>query len=306
MRTCGGTRSKYRVELRAIVGRPGRVVRRGDEDELRARRDRGEQSLEVDALVGERDANGNAAELQRVEHVARERGPGRDHLVARVDDGLAEVPDHRVGAGTDRHLLDAHAVALCESVAEAPGAAVRVAVELERGARDRLQRIRERPIRALVGRELDDTLETELALDLLDGLAGLVRNEPRERGTDQRRVIAPRGVAHVAGRGSGAVTYSPTISFSISLLDLEARILESVSMPAPERDGENARENPCRDEAEPDVGGNPESAPTLAALVVHRALHRLERQVADGRVPPVVDTHGRTVADGAYLRRGGR
>ena len=72
-------------------------------------------------------------------------------------------------------------------------------------------------------------------------------------------------------------------------------------MPAPERDGENAREDPCRDEAEPDVGGNPESAPALAALVVDRALHRLERQVADGRVPPVVDAHGRTVADEALL-----
>ena len=68
-----GLRSRPRfVELRAIVRRPGRVVRRGDEHQLGASRDRGEQSLEIDALVGERGANGNAAELEGIEHVARE------------------------------------------------------------------------------------------------------------------------------------------------------------------------------------------------------------------------------------------
>ncbi len=211
-----GDALEVRVELRAIVRRPGRVVRRRDEDELRARRDRGEQSVEVDPLVGERDANGNAAELQWVEHVARERRPGCDHLVARVDEGLADVPDDRVGAGADRHLLEAHAVALCEGVPEAPGAAVRIAIELERRPRDRFLRIRKRPVRPLVGGELDDALEAELALHLLDRLARLVRDEPGERGTNQRRVVAPCRVVHVAGRGSGAVTYSPTISFSTS------------------------------------------------------------------------------------------
>ena len=128
--------------------------------------------------------------------------------------GLADVADDRVGARADGHLLEADAVLLGEGAPEAPGAAVRVAVELERRARDRLLRLREGTVRPLVRGELDDALEAELALHLLDRLARLVRNEPRERRADQRRVVAPRFVAHVAGSGSGAATYSPTISLS--------------------------------------------------------------------------------------------
>ena len=157
------------------------------------------------------------ADLERVEHVARERRPAGHDLVARVERREHREADDRVRAGADRDLLEADAVAPRERLTEPVRAAVRVAVQLERGTRDRLLRARERAVRALVRRELDDALEAQLALDLLDRLPRLVRDEPRERGADQRRIDAGQPTTHVAGIGSElAVTYSPTISPSPS------------------------------------------------------------------------------------------
>ena len=86
----------------------------------------------------------------------------------------------------------------------AEAAAVRVAVELRDRALDRLDRAGERPERPLVEAELDDPLEPQLALDLLDGLARLVRDEPDER-ADRRRCTSRR--AHRARQlGAGAST----------------------------------------------------------------------------------------------------
>ena len=74
-------------------------------------------------------------------------------------------------------LLEADVVPLGERRAQPVGAAVRVAVELLDLAPQRLERLRERPERPLVRRELDHPLEPELALHLLDRLPRLVRNE---------------------------------------------------------------------------------------------------------------------------------
>ena len=217
--TCGGTRSKYASSsARSFVvpvGLFGAAMKTSFVRGVIASRiaSRSKRSSR------ERDADGNAAELQRVEHVARERRPAGDDLVARIERRQADVADDRVRAGADRDLLEADAVPLGERAAEALRAAVRIAVQLERRARDRLVRRRERPVRPLVRGELDDALEPELALDLLDRLARLVRDEPGEGGTDRatgRR--RRRGSAHVAGAGSGAVTYSPTISLRSSKL----------------------------------------------------------------------------------------
>src|SRR5207237_7102354 len=77
------------------------------------------------------------------------------------------------------------AVPLGERDAEEIPAAVRVAVELRRRALHRLERRGEWAERALVGGELDDALESQLALDLLDRLAGLVRDEVPESGVEE-------------------------------------------------------------------------------------------------------------------------
>ena len=137
-------------------------------------------------MVAERNPARDGAELQRVDHVARERRPAADDLVSRIERELGQVVDHPVRAGTGRNLLEPHVVQLCERRAEPPGAAVGIAVQAARLPLDRLQRRRERPERPLVRRELDDALEAELALHLLDRLSGLVWHEILHRRLEER------------------------------------------------------------------------------------------------------------------------
>ena len=117
------------------------------------------------------------AHLLGVDHVAREGRPTADDLVTRVEQRLCEAVHHAVRARAGSDLLEAHPVPLGECPAETEGAAVRIAVQFPCRALDRLEGGRQRPPRALVRRELDDALQAELALELLDRLAWLVRHE---------------------------------------------------------------------------------------------------------------------------------
>jgi Lon protease-like protein len=76
-------------------------------------------------------------------------------------------------------------VLLGERGPEPIGAAVGIAVQLGRPPGDRLEGLGERPELALVGGELDDAVEAKFALDLLDRLPGLVRDQRAEGGTEE-------------------------------------------------------------------------------------------------------------------------
>ena len=280
VRTCGGTRSKYASSSARVfvvpVGLFGAAmktsfVRGVIASSIASRSKRSSR---------ERHAHGDAAELQRVEDVARERRPAGDDLVARVERRQADVADDRVRAGADGHLLEADAVPLGERAPEAPRAAVRVAVELERRALDRLLRGRERPVRPLVRGELDDALEPELALDLLDRLARLVRDEPVERGADRatgRR--RPGRSAHVAGswlRRRDVLADDLAVARRSS--GMPPRPLPSRRWSATASDG---GEDAGRDEPERDVRRELASRSGDAAFF-RSTLQRLQREVADG------------------------
>src|SRR6185436_12850510 len=137
-------------------------------------------------------------------------------LVTGIQAREADVADDRIRAGAHRDLVEADAVTFGERVPQPPGATVGVPVQLGGRPCDRLLGGAERPERPFVRRQLDDPLEPELALDLLDRLPRLVRHEPVENRADRRSAGPGLARAHVAGMGSGAVTYSPTISFSAS------------------------------------------------------------------------------------------
>ena len=147
-------------------------------------------------MVAERNLPRDGADLERVDHVAREGRPAAHDLVARVERELREVVDDPVGAGSVRDLLEADVVQLGEGRAEPPRAAVRIAVQVARLALDRLERGRERPERPLVRRELHDPLETELALHLLDRLPGLVRHQILHGRLEER--VRDLGEGHVS------------------------------------------------------------------------------------------------------------
>ena len=71
--------------------------------------------------------------------------------------------------------------------------AIRIAAEGIQRRPPRLQRQRAGAQRVLVGRQLDDVVETQLPLEFLDGLARLIRREPLHAIGCQRQKVA----AHV-------------------------------------------------------------------------------------------------------------
>jgi hypothetical protein len=190
------------IELGARVHRPRRVVRVADVDDLRSRPNGVEHRLEVVPVLSQRHRPWNGAYFQRIDHVARERGPAADDLVAGLERELREIVDDSVGACAGRNLFEADVVPLGESGPQPVGAAVGIAVQLLRFAGQRLQRRGKGAERPLVRSKLDDALEPELALNLLDRLSGLVRDEVAYRRLEER--IGDLGEAHAADSNRGA------------------------------------------------------------------------------------------------------
>ena len=117
-------------------------------------------------------------------------------------------------------------MALGERGAEPPDAAVRVAVQLGERAVERLEGRRNGPNGALVGGELDAAGEAELALDLLDRLARLVRDEALDERSEEALGDLGDGGGHawtVAALESGVL--------EIGLFPLELVLLPSERVP---------------------------------------------------------------------------
>jgi hypothetical protein len=84
------------VELGPRVRRAGRVVREADVGDLRERPDRLQHGLEVVAAAPQGNRARDGAELARGDHIARERRPAADDLVARLERCLAQAVDEPV------------------------------------------------------------------------------------------------------------------------------------------------------------------------------------------------------------------
>ena len=177
---------EVRIDGGTTDHRAGRVVRVAEVDELGSWRHRGKQRLRVITVLGELHPLRVGSHLDRPEHVARKRRPSADDLVIGIEDREREVADDAVGAGRERHLGEIDAVTRCQRFPQTIGAAVRVAVQVPGPPGKRLERAREGPELALVRCELHDAVEPELPLDLLDGLAGLIRHEVGDGGTNER------------------------------------------------------------------------------------------------------------------------
>ena len=140
--------------------RAGRVVRVGEEEDARARRDRREHGVEVggEAGIGHLDRVG-PEELGH-ELVDCKRVAGHDDLVAGAEEGVTDELDDLVGAVAqdDVFPLEPGTQALGNRAAEFVTAAVGVEVGTLQSAAHRLQRLRGRPQRVLIGSEFDDLL----------------------------------------------------------------------------------------------------------------------------------------------------
>ena len=139
-------------------------------------------------MIAQRHGLRHGAQLERVQHVAGEGGPAEHDLVARIEQRDRKVRDQAVGAGAVRDLVDLDTEPLGQRRAQPVGARVGVAVEIVGLGLENLAGNREGPEGTLVGGKLGDTGYPELALDLLDRLAGFVRCDRLQGGPDEAPV----------------------------------------------------------------------------------------------------------------------
>lgn len=123
--------------------------------------------------------------LDRIEDVTRERRPPADDLVSGIEDCKREVAEDAVGAGCEGDLGGFDPVARCQGFAQPESATVRVAVQVPGPTSEGLERAREGAELPLVRCELYDPVEPEVPLDLLHGLARLIRHEIGDRGAKE-------------------------------------------------------------------------------------------------------------------------
>jgi hypothetical protein len=119
---------------------------------------------------------------------------------ARAEKAAHDQLDELVGAVAHDDVLGGEAVTPRQRHPKIVGAAVGVAVEMAQRVRDRLEHPLRGRERILVGGELDDVGEAELALELLDGLPGLVGGDPEDvfvgdgfPGHGHERLLRPPG-----------------------------------------------------------------------------------------------------------------
>ena len=137
--------------------------------------------------------------LARIDHIARERGPAADDPVAGIEDRLADHVDAPVRPGPDADLVEPHAVPDGQRLVQPVDAPVRVAIEVAGGGVEGFECGRKRAERPLVRGQLDHPVETELPLNVLDGLARLVRRQAVDAGPEESVTEVLEPARHVAG-----------------------------------------------------------------------------------------------------------
>ena len=160
--------------------RAGGVVGGADIDQARPAADPGGQRVQVVSAAAERRVHRHAAHLACVQVVALKRRPAHRSLVARVKVGGGQVADQGVRAVPQRHLGRRHPELLSQPLDQL-GRLLRIAVEPADLPLDRLQGGRERPVRALVGSQLDHPVQARLAAHLGGRLPRLVRRQIGDR-----------------------------------------------------------------------------------------------------------------------------
>ena len=194
--TCAGRPLAEGRDLgRGAVG-AGRVVGVADEDELGRRGHLGRHRVEVVGLARvERHADLAGPGQRRQVRVHRERGPGVEDLGARLAERLGGGEQDLAGAVADGDPGGLGVVALGDAAAQQRRVWVRVAVHRPRRRGDRLDHLRVRRERRLVGGELGDAAGRDRLRRLPGGHAGLVaRHAGKLLGEgDAHRVIVPKG-----------------------------------------------------------------------------------------------------------------
>ena len=134
----------------------GRIVRVGEEDDLRLRRDGGEDGVDIGALLGFLDRDRHGAGSLDVDLVDQEAVLGEDRLVAGRKVGLGEQAEELVGAVGADDIGSVQPMRLGDRLAQPRRRAVRIEFELAGDLAHRLDRLRRRAERVLVRGQLVD------------------------------------------------------------------------------------------------------------------------------------------------------
>ena len=134
----------------------GRIVGIGEEHDVRARRDGGQDGVDVGALIGLLDRYRDGTCRLDIDLVDHEAVFGEDRLVAGRQIGLRQQAEDLVGAVGADDVLCVEAMHLGDRFAQPPGGAVGIDVELSGNLPRGFDRLRRGPKRILVRRQLVD------------------------------------------------------------------------------------------------------------------------------------------------------
>jgi hypothetical protein len=163
----------------------GGVVWIAHQDEPGTARDRRGHRLEVvGELRVERHRNARRPRSLHDDRIHRERRPGIDDFVPFTQQDLREQLEDLVRTGTEDELLGSDREPTRERAAQLVARTIGIAVDVRGLRAHRLHGLRGRTERVLVRGQLDRAADAELALQLLDRLARLIRLECRDVGSD--------------------------------------------------------------------------------------------------------------------------
>jgi hypothetical protein len=184
----------------------GRVVRIGDIDQLGARRDLGQQLVDIGREIGLARRHRQGADRMGGDRIDQEPMLAVEHLVAGAGIGAGEQAENLVGAGAADNALGIEAVARADRLAQRDGAAIRVAMHAGGGLVIGLDGARARAQSALVRRQLHRigiAGDLRLAADI--GFDGVDARPQHGTARDQIGLVAAHGRTLIdADRRSGA------------------------------------------------------------------------------------------------------
>ena len=186
----------------------GRIVRIGEEDQLRPVGDGGEDRVDIGGGVGLLHRDRRRAARQDLDAVDQEAVLGVDRLVAGRQIALAQKPQQLVRTVAAQDMAAVETVDLGDGVLEGGGLAVGIDLELRQRGHGRLARRRRRSERRLVRRQLVQrhagrrlALAGDIGLDVEDALG---RNGSHR----------PHSFAAASAPGAGSAPAGPTRQFN--------------------------------------------------------------------------------------------
>ena len=193
-----GHRGEKTLERPGIVPGAGGIVGIGDEHQPRAFGDRVGHGRQIVPPVPRRHLHSTGAHGTGDQRINGECVLGEHHLVLAGNEQPGDQLQDVVGTVAQGQAVARHCVDPGQRGPQVGTAAIGVARQLVEPHQRHGPRLRAGTQGTLVGRQLDDVGEPQLALQLLDGFARLVRCQPGHTLIDQRKGIT----AHCAADGS--------------------------------------------------------------------------------------------------------